>query len=207
MVAMELLPGVARLAQGFREQNRGVLGDPRVELRLADGRNHLFGSVRRYDAIVGDLFLPWHAGTGTLYTVEHFTNVRERLRDGGVFVQWLQLNQASPDELRESWPRASVAAFDDAELWLNSTHRERPLLAFVGYAGARARARNGSARCAASAERNCCGSGARARRSTPTISRSSSSRRRPATTGVWRSGRSEAAAVIDWLRAEERKRS
>ena len=76
-VAMELLPGVLRLADAFREENGGVLRDPRVELRLADGRNHLSGTDRRFDAIVGDLFVPWHAGTGALYTVEHFANVRE----------------------------------------------------------------------------------------------------------------------------------
>ena len=65
VVAMELLPGVVRLAETFREENGGVLEDPRVEVRLADGRNHLFGTRQRFDAIVGDLFVPWHAGRAT----------------------------------------------------------------------------------------------------------------------------------------------
>jgi spermidine synthase len=131
---MELLPGVLRLATAFREENRGVLEDPRVELQLADGRNHLFGSPLRFDAIVGDLFVPWHAGTGSLYTVEHFANVRERLREGGVFVQWIQQDQISLIELK-SLARSFTAAFDDAELWLNTTQRVRPMLAFVGHRG------------------------------------------------------------------------
>lgn len=134
VVAIELLPGVTRLAERFRDENGAVLEDPRVEIRLADGRNHLFGTDRRFDAIVGDLFVPWHAGTGYLYTVEHFRNVRERLREGGVFAQWLQADQASFDEAR-SMAASFLAAFDDAELWLNTLDRTRPLLAFVGFAG------------------------------------------------------------------------
>jgi len=131
---MELLPGVLRLAEAFREDNGGVLEDPRVELRLADGRNHLFGTSLRFDAVVGDLFVPWHAGTGYLYTVEHFENVRSRLSEGGVFVQWLQVNQASVEEVR-SMAASFTAAFEDAELWLNTTERGRALIAFVGFRG------------------------------------------------------------------------
>jgi spermidine synthase len=132
VVAIELLPGVLRLAEWFDDANGGVLHDPRVELQLADGRNHLFGTDERFDAIVGDLFVPWHAGTGYLYTAEHFANVRERLREGGVFAQWLQLDQASIFEI-QSLAASFTTAFDDAELWLNSLDRGRPLLAFVGF--------------------------------------------------------------------------
>jgi spermidine synthase len=132
VLAMELLPGVVRLAEAFREENGGVLEDPRVEVRLADGRNHLYGTPLRFDAIVGDLFVPWHAGTGYLYTVEHFVTVRDRLAERGVFVQWLQLDQASLAEVK-SMSASFTAAFDDAELWLNGTQRTRSLIAFVGF--------------------------------------------------------------------------
>jgi spermidine synthase len=134
VVAIELLPGVVRLAELFREANGGVLADPRVQIQLADGRNHLFGSGERFDVIVGDLFVPWHAGTGYLYTTEHFANVRERLTQGGVFAQWLQLDQASVDEIR-SLTASFTTAFENAELWLNTLDPGRPLLAFVGYRG------------------------------------------------------------------------
>jgi spermidine synthase len=131
-VALELLPGVVRLAHFFRDANQGVLEDPRVEIRLADGRNHLFGTDARFDVIVGDLFVPWHAGTGYLYTLEHFANVRERLSAGGVFAQWLQLDQAALFEVK-SLARSFGAAFEHAELWLNTLDAGRPLLGFVGY--------------------------------------------------------------------------
>ena len=65
--------------------------------------------------IVGDLFVPWHAGTGYLYTAEHFRIVRERLKPGGVFAQWLQANQLSAEEFRII--AATFAdVFEDAEI-------------------------------------------------------------------------------------------
>jgi spermidine synthase len=152
-VALELLPGVVRLAGFFREANQGVLEDPRVEIRLADGRNHLFGTDARFDVIVGDLFVPWHAGTGYLYTLEHFANVRERLSAGGVFAQWLQLDQAALFEV-QSLARSFGAAFEHAELWLNTLDAGRPLLGFVGYRDA---PRPGRAERLAGASRVCGG--------------------------------------------------
>jgi spermidine synthase len=100
VLAIELVPGVLEAATRFDEHNLGVLGDPRVELVVADGRNHLRGVDERFDVIVGDLFVPWHAGTGYLYTAEHFASVAERLTGGGVFVQWLQAAQLSLGELK-----------------------------------------------------------------------------------------------------------
>ena len=133
-VAMELFPGVLRLARAFRQENGGMLEDPRVTLLLADGRNHLFGTDQRFDVIVGDLFVPWHAGTGYLYTAEHFANVQERLQEGGVFVQWLQADQLSALELR-TLAATFTDVFEDAELWLNRTQPARPLLGLVAFRG------------------------------------------------------------------------
>jgi spermidine synthase len=132
VVAIELLPGVLRMAEFFEVENGGILEDPRVTLQLADGRNHLFGTDQRFDAIVGDLFVPWHAGTGYLYTVEHFRNVRSRLQPGGVFAQWLQVDQASVYEI-QSLAASFTTAFDETELWLNTIDHGRPLLGFVGF--------------------------------------------------------------------------
>lgn len=143
-VAMELVPGVREAARAFDTANLGILDDPRVVVLVADGRNHLYGSPERYDVVVGDLFVPWHRGTGYLYTAEHFRIVKERLREGGVFVQWLQLNQLSLEELR-SLVGTFADVFEDSELWLNTIQQRRPLIALVGRAtprDARARARD-----------------------------------------------------------------
>jgi spermidine synthase len=207
VVAMELLPGVLRLAQAFREENRGVLEDPRVELRLADGRNHLFGSAQRFDAIVGDLFVPWHAGTGYLYSVEHFASVHDRLREGGVFVQWLQQDQISLLELK-SVARSFTTAFAEAELWLNATQRARPMLGFVGYRG-RARPADPHAQvgkmsrvCREDLLREWSAEAPLNTDDFPFIEFSAAASH----LGPMAEKARQVAAAIDWLRAEERKR-
>ncbi|MCG8587981.1 MAG: fused MFS/spermidine synthase [Proteobacteria bacterium] len=96
---VELVPLVARAAETyFGRFNRSVYTDPRTEVVLDDARNFLAHTEARFDVVVADLFVPWRAGTGALYTREHFENVRVRLAPGGLFCQWLPLYQLSPGE-------------------------------------------------------------------------------------------------------------
>ena len=131
VLAMELIPGVLEAASHFGSANRRILEDPRVEAVRADGRNHLYGRDEKFDVIVGDVFSPWHAGTGYLFTAEHFNVVRERLSDQGVFVQWLQTDQFSSEEIR-----IIVATFLDTfpqgEMWMTTKSGPVPLLGLVG---------------------------------------------------------------------------
>jgi len=133
ILAMELIPGVLEAAPRFGSANRNILEDARVEVVQADGRNHLYGRAERFDVIVGDVFSPWHAGTGYLFTAEHFDAVRRRLSEQGVFVQWLQADQFSPEEIR-----IVVATFLDVfprgELWMTRNSGPVPLLGLVGQA-------------------------------------------------------------------------
>ena len=131
VLAMELIPGVLEAALEFKAANRNILADSRVEAVRADGRNHLYGRDESFDVIVGDVFSPWHAGTGYLFTAEHFEVVRERLSDQGVFVQWLQTDQFSSEEIR-----IIVATFLDSfprgEMWITKMSGPVPLLGLVG---------------------------------------------------------------------------
>jgi spermidine synthase len=54
----------------------------------------------RYDIIVSEPSHPWVPGVANLFTQEFFTMSRDRLREQGVFVQWLQIYQLSTDSLR-----------------------------------------------------------------------------------------------------------
>lgn len=132
VVAMELIPGVIQVVDEFSSKNGRVLDDPIVETVLADGRNHLYGSLEHFDVIAGDLFVPWHAGTGYLYTKEHFQIVQDRLNDGGLFVQWLKMSQVSLQELRII-TATFTDVFADTQLWLNQQQQGKMLLlALVG---------------------------------------------------------------------------
>lgn len=134
VVAVELLQEVVE-ATAFMDANRGVLKDPRVETLVADGRNHLYATTERFDVIIGDLFVPWHAGTGYLYTEEHFRGVSQRLAPGGLYAQWLPPHQMSVAELRMI-VATFLAVFPGAELWLsNPDPRGMGTLALVAVAG------------------------------------------------------------------------
>jgi spermidine synthase len=117
VVTMEIVPEIIEAARTyFRRWNAGILEDPRAEVVLEDGRNHLAGTDETFDVIIGDLFVPWREGVGSLYTREHFLKVAERLRRGGVFAQWLPLWQLSEREF-EIVAATFLSVFDRVTLW------------------------------------------------------------------------------------------
>lgn len=132
-VAAELLRGVAEALPDFSRWNRNVHLDPRFELSITDARNWLRGSRERFDVIVGDLFVPWHAGTGYLYTREHFAAAKARLAPGGLFAQWLPAYQLLPEELRVI-AATFLDVFPEAALWRNDFDVAQPMLALLGAA-------------------------------------------------------------------------
>jgi len=133
VVAIELIPGVVAATEEFKSVNRGVLTDPRVEVLVADGRNHLFATEEVFDVIVGDLFVPWHAGTGYMYTREHFAAVSQRLASRGIFAQWLPGNLLSVEELR-TITHTFLDVFPRTQMWINRTLPSSPMIALLGYA-------------------------------------------------------------------------
>ncbi len=128
----ELLPEVIEASRTYYAPYlNGLFSDPRVTVIAEDGRNYLQGTQERYDVIVSDLFLPWKAGTGNLYTVEHFKNVRKRLTNEGLYVQWLPLYQMSEEEFTII-ANTFLQAFPQATLWLATFFPQRPTIALVG---------------------------------------------------------------------------
>jgi len=115
----------------FDDVANGLFNDARVSLIAADGRQHLATSRERFDLVVADLFIPWEAGTGGLYTLEHFRTVRRRLGEHGAFVQWLPLYQMSRTEFM-TIARTMLAAFPHVTVWRGDFFPERPILALVG---------------------------------------------------------------------------
>ncbi|HTU67519.1 MAG TPA: hypothetical protein VMF52_16335 [Steroidobacteraceae bacterium] len=94
---VELLPEVIEAAADFEP---ALPATTPLRMIAADARRFVRASADRYDVIVADNFHPARSGSGTLYTVEHFRAVRERLADDGLFCQWLPLHQLDLDTLR-----------------------------------------------------------------------------------------------------------
>lgn len=129
----ELLPQAVRGArEHFAPWAGGLFEDPRADLIVEDGRTVLAGSESRYDVVIGDLFLPWKRGVGSLYTVEMFRAARSSLRERGIFAQWIPLFQMSAEEFR-GIARSFVEVFPQATLWRGDFFARRPIVALVGH--------------------------------------------------------------------------
>src|SRR5438093_2275315 len=82
-----------RLLEAFRSRERyppleGFLRDPRIRIEVADGRNALERSARRFDLIEADPIFPDRAYSGNLYSVEFFRRCAGKLKPGGLVCTW-----------------------------------------------------------------------------------------------------------------------
>jgi spermidine synthase len=93
ILVAEIAPGIVQGAREcFSGFNEGILGDPRVEISIDDGRSVLLAGRRAsYDLIAADLT--------DLYTREFYELAHSRLRSGGVFHQPLELDRLGAREL------------------------------------------------------------------------------------------------------------
>ena len=131
LVVSELIPEVVRAAQAhFGASTNGLFEDERVEIVIEDGRNYLLGTTERFDVIIADLFEPWGAGTGDLYSLQHFETVRRHLKTGGLFVQWLPLYQISMQEFGII-AQTLMQVFPQVTLWRGNFVPNKPIVALI----------------------------------------------------------------------------
>ncbi len=113
---VELVPGVIGAADWFPEINHGVLGTPKYNLILGDGRNHALVTDKQYDVITVDATSPKMAGNGSLYSLEFYELLERRLSDEGLVVQWIPFHLLSDREVRMI-ARTFIAVFPHTTLW------------------------------------------------------------------------------------------
>ena len=113
---VELEPAIIEASRFFADVQGHRLGDPRLSLMVGDGRSFLRGTTARYDVIVSEPSNPWVRGMAGLFSAEFFTLVRDRLRPGGVVLQWLQAYNLAPDDMRMI-VATFRSVFPDVSLW------------------------------------------------------------------------------------------
>ncbi|MBB2918556.1 fused MFS/spermidine synthase [Cupriavidus alkaliphilus] len=119
-VVAELLPPVARAVPGFKG-NFGVTTDPRVEIRLRDGRRELLQSPQQYDLITLEPPPPSAAGVANLYSTDFYRLAAARLQAGGLVAQWLPLPTQNDEDTR-MLVRSFLDVFPHATLWTTELH-------------------------------------------------------------------------------------
>ncbi|MDT5063233.1 MAG: spermidine synthase [Acidobacteriota bacterium] len=97
---VELEPEAIEAGSFFNHVNNQPLTDPRLRVIIDDARTYLRVNPTAYDMIVSEPSHPWVPGVANLFTQEFFELGRSRLKDDGVFVQWVQIYQLSTESLR-----------------------------------------------------------------------------------------------------------
>ncbi len=134
LVVSELIPEVIEAArQYFANYTYGLFEDNRVTLISEDARNVLAGTDEKIDVVIGDLFVPWKSGTGSLFTREHFQQIQQRLTATGMFMQWIPAYQISEYEFGVI-ARTMREVFPQVTLWRGDFSVNKPVIGFMAQA-------------------------------------------------------------------------
>ncbi|MDJ0841014.1 MAG: fused MFS/spermidine synthase [Acidobacteriota bacterium] len=133
VVVAEVAPAVITASQAFFEPyTNGLFHDARVRIAAEDGRNYIRGTHSTFDLIISDLFIPWKAGTGSLYSIEHYRQSLKKLNPGGLYAQWIPLYQVT-DEEYFIIAKTMCDVFPQVTLWRGNYHSTRPVVALIGH--------------------------------------------------------------------------
>ncbi len=131
VTAVELLPEALQKLAWFDtapEQNDWPLAPTLV---ASDARRFVLSTDASYDVIIADLFHPSRDGAGGMFSVEHFSAIRERLSADGLFVQWLPLFQMDLQTF-ELIARTFADVFGEAAVYLPHFSLQQPVVGLLG---------------------------------------------------------------------------
>lgn len=112
----ELEPAILEVARVCAPVNEQVLDNPKVHVLLDDARELLTTTPRRYDIVFSEPSNPYRVGISSLFTVDFYQAVRQRLTPDGIFLQWLQAYEVDAATVRTIL--ASLArVFPAVEIW------------------------------------------------------------------------------------------
>ncbi len=110
---IEINNQVVAASNFFIPWNYDVLHNPKTELIIQDGRAHLELTKRKYDVIISEPSNPWMAGLATLFTHEFMELAKNRLKENGIYVQWIHSYQMD-------WPTFSLVGRTFSRVFPNS---------------------------------------------------------------------------------------
>ena len=97
---VEIEPAVVEAATLFGHVNHRVHENPKVRIRIGDGRAYLKGCQGAFDVIISEPSNPWQAGSSDLFTRSYYQRCSKALKKGGLMCQWMQIYGLKPDSVR-----------------------------------------------------------------------------------------------------------
>jgi spermidine synthase len=118
---VELSPEMVAAHRTHPEIAGNVLADPKLKLRIDDGRNFMSMSADTFDMITADPIHPRISGVGYLYTKEYYEALKNRLNANGVVLQWMPMYGISLDSFNAAF-RTFAEVFPHASFWYVRGH-------------------------------------------------------------------------------------
>jgi spermidine synthase len=100
VTVVEIESAMVQGAKFFKNHNHAVHDSPKVHVRISDGRLFLRLHARAFDVVSSEPSNPWLEGSSDLFTIEFFKLGARALRSGGLFAQWMQIYEMSPENFR-----------------------------------------------------------------------------------------------------------
>jgi len=126
---VEISGAVVRLSEKWFERSV-PFNDPRAEIIVGDGRQHVAMTDRRYDVIVSQPSNPWIVGASALFTADCFEQMKARLKPGGIVCIWMQGFQVGSGPVKTLLKTFS-SVFEHMDLWENMSREEYFLTGYL----------------------------------------------------------------------------
>lgn len=126
--AAEISPSIVEASKFFNKYNNNPLEDPRLNLNIADAKQTLMVSKKKYDVIVSQPSNPWIKGQSSLFSYDWYKIVKEHLNDDGLFMQWLPAYHISEHNLKIIINTLNTV-FPNLTLWTSTSPGDLILLA------------------------------------------------------------------------------
>jgi spermidine synthase len=114
---VDLNPDVEGINDLFTDVNGDVFHKPRFHFHEDDGRNYLVTSHKKYDLIISDSTHPRSYDSWILYTKNFYERVREQLRPGGIFAQWVPVSESMRGPLFRIHLNTFRSVFPNSTFW------------------------------------------------------------------------------------------
>ncbi|MGE5233978.1 MAG: fused MFS/spermidine synthase [Acidobacteriota bacterium] len=121
ITSVEIDPLVVEAARNqFAAINDRALEDPRVQSVIADGRNYVEATAKKFDVIISEPPNIWVAGVAGLFTREFYVAARARLEPGGILSQWLPVHELEEEDFAIGL-RTLRSVFPHVAVWSNGS--------------------------------------------------------------------------------------
>ncbi|HEY6892798.1 MAG TPA: spermine synthase, partial [Rhodanobacteraceae bacterium] len=118
---IEIEPAMYEGAKAFNKRVQRAYTDPRARIHFEDAKAYFASHASKYDVIISEPSNPWVTGVAGLFSKEWYRFVPRHLKEGGLYVQWIQLYEIN-EELVATIVNALNESFQDFRVFMASDY-------------------------------------------------------------------------------------